>query len=102
MFIRHSGLDRAGLLKIVGISSRTLERKSGENLTREQSDRVARVARTYRFATDALGDRERARKWLEQPNRALSGEKPLDLLDTDIGVRSVERTLARIRDGSVA
>lgn len=46
-----------------------------------------------------IGDEEKAVEWLQTPNRALGGERPLDQLDTDVGAREVEDLLGRIAYG---
>jgi hypothetical protein len=46
-----------------------------------------------------IGDEEKAIEWLNTPNRALGGERPLDQLDTDTGARMVEDTPGRIAYG---
>jgi putative toxin-antitoxin system antitoxin component (TIGR02293 family) len=46
-----------------------------------------------------IGEEEKAGEWLRTPNRALGGERPLDLLDTDVGAREVEDVLGRIAYG---
>ena len=40
-----------------------------------------------------------ARQWLEEPNRALGGASPLEMLDTDVGAEAVRDVLGRIEDG---
>ena len=84
------------------IPRRTLfARRQKGTLSREQSDVVVRLARIQAFAEDVLGDRERARGWLRDPNGALDGLMPLSLLDTDEGGRLVEAVLGRIAYGVV-
>jgi putative toxin-antitoxin system antitoxin component (TIGR02293 family) len=53
-------------------------------------------------AEKALGDAEKAGRWLRKPNRALGGTRPLDLLASDVGARMVERALTRIEHGVVS
>jgi len=98
-FIAYTKLDKAHVLDVMGISQRTLERKSESKLSPEQSDRLARIKRIYDFATEMIGDEEHARGWLQDQNRALAGAIPLDLLDTDAGTQLVEAVLIRISDG---
>ena len=50
-------------------------------------------------AEEAIGDVEKARRWLRKPNRGLRGRTPLELLENDVGVRIVEQTLGRIEHG---
>jgi putative toxin-antitoxin system antitoxin component (TIGR02293 family) len=86
--------------ELVG-SRRTLMRKKKERtkLSPAESDRLARVVRIIARAEEALGDREKAHRWLRKANRALAGKRPLDLLDSDAGTRMVERILGRIEHG---
>lgn len=71
-------------------------------LTPEQSDRLLRVARIIRQAEGTFGSQDKARRWLRRPTAALDGQAPLDLLDTEIGARSVEDLLGRIAHGIAA
>lgn len=89
------------LSRKLGIPVRTLTRRLSHNsrLTAAESDRAVRLARVYAGAIDLIGDEEKASEWLQTPNRALGGEKPLDRLDTDVGARIVEDVLGRIAYG---
>ncbi|HTD56912.1 MAG TPA: antitoxin Xre/MbcA/ParS toxin-binding domain-containing protein [Silvibacterium sp.] len=94
-------VQRLAVAKLLGISERTLSRRTTSNarLTAAESDRVVRLARVLALAKETLGNMEKASRWLQTPNRALEGGKPIDRLDTDIGVRSVEQVLGRIEYG---
>ena len=98
---RDLSLDRKKLASVVGISERTLSRRVArdERLTAEESDRTVRLAFIVALATDTFGSAQKASVWLQTPNAVLDGELPLDLLDTDTGVRSVETVLGRIAYG---
>jgi putative toxin-antitoxin system antitoxin component (TIGR02293 family) len=76
--------------------------KKGERLTREESDRVARVARIVAMAEETFGNREKASRWLHKPKRGFGGQTPIDLLDTEEGARIVEDRLFRIAHGLAA
>jgi putative toxin-antitoxin system antitoxin component (TIGR02293 family) len=101
-FIEATGLPEAAVLRVMGISRRTLERRAQGALSPQQSDRLARIKRIWDLTVHAIGDESRARGWLVDPNRAMKGELPLDLLDTDAGARMVEAVLARIVEGIFA
>jgi putative toxin-antitoxin system antitoxin component (TIGR02293 family) len=94
-------IQRLAVARLLGISERTLTRRATSNrrLTAAESDRVVRLARILALAKETLGSMEKASRWLQTPNRALEGEQPIDRLDTDIGVRSVEQVLGRIEYG---
>jgi putative toxin-antitoxin system antitoxin component (TIGR02293 family) len=94
-------VERKELARIVGISERTLSRRmgSGERLTAEESDRTVRLARVVAHARKTFGTTAKAALWLQTPNRALEGQKPLTMLDTDSGAREVDTILGRIEYG---
>lgn len=97
----ESGLLAPDELYELVIPRRTFDRRLEEKqpLTVAESDRLLRAARVVVRAIEALGNGEKAAKWLRTPNRSLRGLVPLTLLETDIGARAVERTLGRIEHG---
>ncbi len=75
-------------------------KRRGEQLSPDESDRLARVLRLHEVALQTFdGDTEKVSAWLRAPNRALSGEVPLDLVVTSGGARLVEEVLLRIEHG---
>ncbi|MGH7044335.1 MAG: antitoxin Xre/MbcA/ParS toxin-binding domain-containing protein [Acetobacteraceae bacterium] len=120
-------LDRLAVPRKTLAHRRTLGR-----LSPEQSDRLLRVLRVVIEAERTFADPAKAWRWLRRPTTALAGEAlsgtavaggapaggampggtmadgalagsvPLDLLDTDIGVRLVETLLGRIAHGIAA
>jgi putative toxin-antitoxin system antitoxin component (TIGR02293 family) len=73
--------------------------KARERLTPEQSDRLARLARLFSLAEEALGSSDKARSWMNRPNRALGGKRPLELARRSSGSLLVEQVLGRINHG---
>lgn len=100
-YVMEAGILSAGeLYDLVGSRrSITRKRKQQRALSPTESDRLVRVVRVMGRAEEALGDFDRAHRWLRKPNRALGGRRPLDLLTSDIGSRTVEQTLGRIEHG---
>jgi putative toxin-antitoxin system antitoxin component (TIGR02293 family) len=94
-------LHREQVAKCLKISSRTLSRRLASNsrLTHEESDRTMRMARVVALVNEVLGAEDKASRWMVAPNRALGGRRPLDQLDTELGVRSVEEVLYAIAYG---
>jgi putative toxin-antitoxin system antitoxin component (TIGR02293 family) len=80
---------------VLQLSSRSLQRRKAARLTPVESERVLRLARVAAHASYVLGDRAAALRWLTRPNRALAGEVPLRLLDTDVGADEVLEVLDR-------
>jgi putative toxin-antitoxin system antitoxin component (TIGR02293 family) len=98
--IDSGALDPADIYELV-IPRRTLahRKEKGQRLRPDESDRLARVLRALARAERALGDDERASHWLRTENRALEGNRPIDLLASDAGARAVEKVLGRIEHG---
>lgn len=87
---------------VLQMPSRTLaRRKQAGWLAADESDRLYRLAHVVALAANVLGSDEKAAAWLRRPNRALGNERPIELLDTDVGARQVEDILGRIAHGVV-
>ena len=94
------GLPPLQLTALLGIPSRTMARRKTEQQLRPRNPiGYSVLARSFAQVVGILGSRDRARVWLRTPNRALGGEIPLDLLDTEIGSRQVEEVLFRLEHG---
>jgi putative toxin-antitoxin system antitoxin component (TIGR02293 family) len=94
------GRSDLSLMALLQVNERTaLRRKEGGELSAEESDRLARLARITRTAIESLGDEQRAREWMTRENRALRGQPPLHLAVTDAGAELVADELGRIEYG---
>lgn len=60
-----------------------------------------RFAQILALATDIFEDEDRAVEWLRRPQFGLGDKVPLDLINTEAGVREVESLLLRIEHGGV-
>jgi putative toxin-antitoxin system antitoxin component (TIGR02293 family) len=93
-------LRREEVSSALHLPSRTFARRKLERrLSPDESDRLFRLVRIAAQAVQVLGSEERASLWLRRPNRALGGEPPIGILDTDLGARQVEEVLGRIEHG---
>lgn len=93
-------IDTADLVAVLHVPLRTLARRKREKrLHADESDRLFRLGRIAALAEDVLGSREKATRWLHEPNRALGNAIPLRQLDTEVGARQVEDLLLRIAHG---
>jgi len=77
-------------------------RRTMGRLSPEQSDRLLRIVRILDAADETFQSSGKAAIWLRRPTAPLGGHAPLDLLDTDIGTREVERLLDRVAHGIAA
>lgn len=98
--MKRFGFSREEVAWALDLPPRTFARRKLERRLRPaESDRLFRLARIASQATGVLGGEDKAARWLHSPNRALGGNVPLELLDTDLGTRQVEEVLGRIEHG---
>lgn len=102
-FLLISGLNFNALEPKV-LSLRTFKRrkKNEQLLEQDESDRLLRVVSIVAAAEETFGTAGKAQEWLNRQNRALEGETPLAMADTDRGARAVEALLGRIGHGIAA
>ena len=101
--MHSAGLTLKELSAALDLSPRSLQRRRHQSrLARYESDRLYRLARIVALAKRYVGDEATATRWLRRPNRALGGNIPLDLIDTEPGARAVENVLGRIAFGGVS
>ena len=99
--VKSSAMSEDVICKSLRIAKRTAARRqaSGSRLRSVESELIYRFSRALVSATDVLGDMNKARSWLLAENRALNGQRPIDLLDTGIGFEDVMDVLKRIEFG---
>lgn len=93
-----AGLSEREMDRVIPRRTRDRQRVRGR-LSPEQSDRIARAADIYALAFEVFGAREKANRWMREPNVSLGGDTPLDLLKTASGAELVENILLRIAHG---
>lgn len=100
-FQRHSGLPWHSLAKVLHLPSRTLaRRRKAGRLSTTESDRLVRIAQLFERATVLLqGSPSSAAAWFQGPCRALGGQSPLAVAETEIGAVEVELLLGRLEHG---
>lgn len=89
---------------LFGIKPRTLTLLRSQKIKLEplMTDRLVRVARLVGELMELWDDPTRVQTWLRDPNRALAGKTPIQLLDTDPGIRQVENIINRLKYGGFA
>ncbi len=97
------GLTTTALGEVLAVPARTLQRRREEGrLSKEESDRLARLRRVFDEARRLLGSDTATAEWFKEPLVALAGASPLALCDTEPGAREVERLIGRIEHGIYA
>ena len=95
-----TGLDLASMAGILHVSSRTLHRYTEDSvLNPDISERLLEIARLYARGQEVFGDLDTFKSWIQEPVPALGFKKPLEFLDTSIGIRLLEAELGRIEHG---
>jgi len=102
-FVAASGMQFRDIYEVV-IPARTLKHRKArkENLTADESDKLARLIRIFDHAVSVLGDKEKALHWLNEPKRRFDGRTPIQMLRTELGGRMVEELLGQIEYGMFA
>jgi len=79
-------MEMSFVINILGVTERTLQRRQTEKvLTKEESDRVVRLAKLYESTAKVLGDPGEARAWLHHASIALGNRTPLEMMDNVMG-----------------
>jgi len=83
------------------IPRRTLARRmaKGEALARDEADRALRLARIWRETLRVFASRDKAHRWLRDPNPVFARRSPLEMLASEAGSWAVEELLGQIDHG---
>ncbi len=102
-FVAASGLRMADVYDVV-IPARTLKHRKARKqaLSADESDKLARLIRTWDRAVRVVGDPPKALYWLNKPLRRFAGRTPLHMLRTEFGARLVEEMLGQMDYGMFA
>lgn len=89
---------------LLNVSSSTLERRIREQkpLDTVASERLDRIATVSHLAKEVFEDRAAAAQWMAKANKALGGNSPIMLCETEIGAKQVRRVLHAMEWGGVA
>ena len=99
-FMRISKLPKSQISKIIHISERTLERNSPDKkLSITASEKLLELSKLFFKGYEIFEDEEKFRNWLQEESIALGRQKPIDLLQTSIGIELVSDELIRIEHG---
>ena len=97
-------LQGRGLERLLNASVSTLKRHSREQkpLNSVASERLDRVAVVFNLAEAVFQSRNTAAWWMSKPNKALGGDTPVMLCETEIGANQVRRVLHALDWGGPA
>ena len=97
------GLTRNEVFDVI-IPLRTWKHRKSrrQSLSKEESERAIRTAKTLARAQSVMGDQESALEWLRTAKRRFEGRTPIQMLATEAGGRLVEQMLIQIDQGMFA
>ncbi len=98
----YLGIPLSSLGEYLNVTMRSLHRyKKTQLLSSNVSDHLIQLATLFDLGKKVLG-KEKFQTWLSLPNLALGNVKPLELLKTSTGIRTVSDELIRIEYGVFA
>lgn len=90
------------LANVIRIPKSTLiRRKRSGHFNFEESERLVRILKVFKLATEVLETEENASEWLNTTSPDFKGKTPLDYLGSEHGAREVEAVLERIAYGVI-
>ena len=100
-FRRNTSLSFERVSDLIDIPRRTMTRRKREGrFLPDESDRLLRASRLFGKTLELFeGDRDAATEWLTTAQLALGGAVPLDLANSEVGSREVERLVGRLEHG---
>ena len=86
---------------ILHLSERTMQRYKKENISFRplQSEIILQVELIFQKGYDVFGSEIIFTNWINAENLSLGGSKPKELLDSTIGIKTIEDELIRIEHG---
>jgi putative toxin-antitoxin system antitoxin component (TIGR02293 family) len=93
-------MDYTSMAKVLSVTRATLINKKGsERFNASLSERIVSLADLYSFGFEVFEDETLFNQWMHNPNRALGGEIPLDVIDNQFGREEVKNVIGRIAYG---
>jgi putative toxin-antitoxin system antitoxin component (TIGR02293 family) len=97
---RSVGFSKKELAEKLGLSPRTLSTRK-DILSPEESEKTLRIHELFDLAKEIFGSETEAQLWITSPAYGLENQRPIDLLDTDLGAQQVRALLSAIKYGNV-
>ncbi len=95
-----TSLDYDKLALALAVTRATLINKKGkEKFNAPLSERILDLASLYSYGYEVFEDEARFNQWMFRPNRALGGQAPYDLMDSQFGREEVRDIIGRIDYG---
>jgi putative toxin-antitoxin system antitoxin component (TIGR02293 family) len=97
-------LPRSLVASWIKVSPKTIARrkKNHELLAVEGTSNLIGILRVLAIGLEVLKDMDTLITWLNEPNSAMGGIKPMELIDTDSGAHELIKEFRRIQWGNLA
>lgn len=93
-------LDYTTIARILSVTRATLiNKRKTEKFNTALSERIVGLADLYTYGIKVFGEKEIFNRWMNEPNRALGGKTPLDIIDNQFGREEVKNVIGRIEYG---
>ncbi len=93
-------LDYTMLAKALSVTRATLiNKKRDQKFGLDLSEKIVGLADLYSYGFEVFENEDRFNQWMAQPNRALGGKVPYDLIDNQYGREEVKNLIGRIDYG---
>ena len=92
--------DASFRYRIVPKATLARRQRTTHRLSREESERIARLARIWEFALDVWKSEAAAQRFLSKPHMLLRGRIPRDFaIESELGAREIEELLGHLKYG---
>ncbi len=97
---QKASLDYDELAQMLSVTRATLINKKGEEkFSVVLSERIIAIADIYSYGVEVFGEIGLVQQWMFQSNRALGGETPFSIIDTQFGREELRNLIGRIAYG---
>jgi uncharacterized protein (DUF2384 family) len=91
------GINKVDVVSLLGISS--AQEISKATVTTDVLDRAYTTIEMFARVANILGE-GRVHRWFQEPKKVLEGARPLDLLQTRVGLDRLKQVLTALEDGA--
>jgi putative toxin-antitoxin system antitoxin component (TIGR02293 family) len=98
----YADINRQGVPDRFGELIKKLNMPEDVAVNSDESANLVRILEIKSLADRVFGDEAKAEAWLHRPNASLSGQRPIDLLEDELGAAVVRELLERIDHGIFA
>lgn len=95
-----AALDYSMLAKALSVTRATLiNKKRDQKFNTALSEKIVSLADLYSYGFEIFGDKDLFNQWMRNPNRAIGGQVPYDLIDNQYGREEIKNLIGRIAYG---